>query len=111
LAAVGGDLRRMPIVGGTEHGDKAIRETVTSGLEAMIEKHRLNVASFDQETLNNTFDRAAARIRETEFKIQCYREFLGAQAERLDAELAEARRLLREKVEALAAVESTETAA
>ncbi len=102
LGKVGGRLARFPVPAGTAEGDRSVKTAVADGLAAVIEDHRLAIASFGDDTREATIRRAAERIRDTRFKIEAYGDLLLEQKSRLDRELAEAAKTLREKIGSLA---------
>jgi hypothetical protein len=97
LGKVGGRLARFPVPAGTSEGDRSVKTAVADGLAAVIEDHRVAIASFGDDTREATIRRAAERIRDTRFKIEAYGELLLEQKSRLDRELTEAAETLREK--------------
>ena len=79
-----------------------MKDAVAAGLAALIDEHRQAVARFGQDTREGTLERAAERIRSTQFKVQAYAEYLLDEKAGLDRALAAARDELRAKVEHLA---------
>jgi hypothetical protein len=60
------------------------------------------VATFGEDIRPDTLERAAERIRLTRYKVEAYSCYLAEERTRLEKDLAEASRKLREKVEAIA---------
>jgi hypothetical protein len=102
LGKVGGRLARFPVPAGTAEGDRSVKTAVADGLAAVIEDHRLAIASFGDDTREATIRRAAERIRDTRFKIEAYGDLLLEEKGKLDRELAEAAKTLRERIGSLA---------
>ena len=102
LGRINGHLLRFPIQAGTAEGDRSVKEAVAAGLAALIAEHRQAIETFGEDTRDDTLTRAAERIRQTQYKIQAYAEYLNEEKSRLDRELATARQELRAKVEHLA---------
>jgi hypothetical protein len=102
LGKVSGRLARFPVPSGTAQGDRSVREAVASGLQALIEEHRQAIASFGEDTREGTLARAAERVRLVRHKLSAYSEYLAGERDRLERDLAEAARELRDKVERLA---------
>jgi hypothetical protein len=107
VKALNGNLRRFPVPAGTTHGDRSVKEAVASGLEALILEHRQAIAGFGEDTRADTIERAAERIRVTRHKVSAYAAYLAEERERLEKELAEASRELRERVEKLSEAPAT----
>jgi cytochrome c556 len=101
LGRLGGQVLRFPVPAGTAEGDRSVKDAVAAGLAALINEHRQAVARFGEDTRDGTLERAAERIRSTQFKISAYAEYLLDEKGRLDRELAAARDELRAKVEHL----------
>jgi hypothetical protein len=102
LGRLNGQILRFPVPCGTAEGDRSVKESVAAGLAALIDDHRRAVAQFGTDTRADTLQRAAERIRATQFKIAAYSEYLLGEKATLDRELAAARDELRAKVEQLA---------
>lgn len=103
LGRLNGQILRFPVPAGTAEGDRSVKDAVAAGLAALIGEHRAAVAQFGADTRDGTLERAAERIRATQFKVQAYAEYLLGEKEALDRALAAARDELRDKVERLAA--------
>jgi hypothetical protein len=101
LGRLGGQVLRFPVPAGTGEGDRSVKAAVAAGLAALIDEHRQAVARFGEDTRDGTLERAAEKIRSTQFKVQAYAEYLLDEKGRLDRELAAARDELRAKVEHL----------
>jgi hypothetical protein len=102
LGRLGGQVLRFPVPAGTSEGDRSVKDAVAAGLAALVAEHRQAIAAFGTDTRDGTLDRAADRIRATQFKVQAYAEYLLDEKAKLDRELAVARAELRAKVEHLA---------
>lgn len=111
LAAVGGSMQRLPVIGGTPHGDRSVKDAVAAGLGQAVEELRLAIQAFGEDTRSDTLNRGAERIRVNRFKVEVYAQYLADQRERLDRELDDAAALLREKVGAIADQPAGETVA
>lgn len=105
IARINGRLPRFPIPAGTPEGDRSVKESVAASLSALIVEHEQAIASFGSDTRQSTLERAAERIRQTRFKIEAYATYLAEEKDRLEAQLADASRKLRAKVEAIATSE------
>lgn len=102
LGTLGGQVLRFPVPAGTPEGDRSVKDAVASGLAALVAEHRQAISQFGMDTREGTLDRAADRIRATQFKVQAYAEYLLDAKAGLERELAAARGELRAKVEHLA---------
>ncbi len=102
LGRLGGQVLRFPVPAGTPEGDRSVKDAVAAGLAALVAEHRAAIAGFGTDTREGTLDRAADRIRATQFKVAAYAEYLLDAKAGLDRELAAARGELRAKVERLA---------
>ena len=102
LGRLNGHVLRFPVPAGTPEGDRSVKESVAAGLAAVIADHRQAVAQFGADTRDHTLERAADKIRRTQFKVEAYAEYLLDEKAHLDRVLAEARAELRAKVAALA---------
>jgi len=103
LGRVNGRLARFPVPEGTAHGDRSVRDAVAGGIAALIEDHRAAIAGFGADTRRDTLERAAERVKQVRHKLAAYAEYLAGERGKLEAELADAARELRAKVERLAA--------
>jgi hypothetical protein len=104
LGRLNGQLLRFPVPAGLPEGDRSVKEAVAAGLTALIEEHRKAVASFGEDTREDTLKRAAEKIRATRLKVEGYAELLAGEKDRLDRAVADAQAALRAKVVELAAV-------
>jgi hypothetical protein len=102
LGRINGQVLRFPVPAGTAEGNRSVKESVAAGLAALVEEHRQAVASFGEETRDDTLTRAAERIRGTRLKIEGYAELLAEEKARLERAVAAAQAELRAKVEDLA---------
>jgi hypothetical protein len=103
LGALNGQVLRFPVPEGTAHGDRSVKEAVTTGLSALVAEHAAAVEGFGADTRPETLERAAERIKKARFKVEAYAAYLAEEKGRLDRDLAAAARALREKVAALVA--------
>lgn len=103
VTTLNGNVRRFPIPAGTPQGDRSVKESVADGLTAIISDHRKAVEEFGEDTLDRTFERAAEKIRQTKFKVEAYAAYLGAEKDRLEAELVESAELLKKRIETISA--------
>jgi hypothetical protein len=102
LRRLNGRVSRFPVPAGTPQGDRSVKDAVAAGLAALIAEHQAAVATFGADTRPDTLERAAERIRLTRHKVEAYGCYLAEERARLEGDLAEASRKLREKVEAIA---------
>jgi hypothetical protein len=102
LHRLNGRINRFPVPAGTPQGDRSVKEAVAAGLAALIAEHEAAVATFGEDTRPDTLERAAERIRLTRHKVEAYGCYLAEERSRLEKDLADAARKLREKVEAIA---------
>jgi hypothetical protein len=102
LSKLNGRINRFPVPAGTPQGDRSVKEAVAAGLAALVAEHEAAVATFGEDTRPDTLERAAERIRLTRHKVEAYSCYLAEERTRLEKDLAEASRKLREKVEAIA---------
>lgn len=103
LGRLGGRMHRFPVPAGTAHGDMAVKDTVASGIAALIAEHTAAIAGFGEDTRAATLEKAAERIRLTRYKLEAYATLLSTEKGRLEQALAQAADELRARVEALAA--------
>jgi hypothetical protein len=94
MKAVNAELQRFPVPMGTAAGDHSVKDAVVAGMAEMLEEHRESVAGFGESTRDDTFMRAAERIRVTRFKLEAYQEYLGSKQKELQVHLDETQRLL-----------------
>ena len=102
LGRLGGQVLRFPVPAGTSEGDRSVKDAVAAGLAALIDEHRQAIAQFGEDTRDGTLERAADKVRATQFKVAAYAEYLLDAKANLDRALAAARAELRAKVEHLA---------
>jgi hypothetical protein len=102
LGRLGGQVLRFPVPAGTSEGDRSVKDAVAAGLAALIAEHRQAIAQFGEDTRDGTLERAADKVRATQFKVAAYAEYLLDAKADLDRGLAAARAELRAKVEHLA---------
>lgn len=97
VTGLGGNITRLPIPAGTKNGDKAVKEAVTSGIQALINEHLAAVEEFGNDTRPSTLSKAQAKVEATAFKIEAYASLMEDSKERLDQSLNAARLQLRQK--------------
>jgi len=101
ITAVGGNIRRFPVPVGTASGDKSVKASVEEGMAGFVAEHVAAIEAFDDTTRDSTLEKMVERINNTRFKAEAYADFLGEQKAAVEEALAEARKLLRQKVAAL----------
>lgn len=100
---VGGQLLRFPVPSGTKAGDQSVKQTIASGLSALINEYSNSIDNFGSDTKTSTLEKAAAHIRQARFKVEAYSSYLEEERSKLDDLLAAASERLKEKVSQLAA--------
>jgi len=110
LKRLNGGMRRFPIPAGTPQGDRSVKESVESGLDALIAEHRSATEAFSLDTRDSTLMKAVERLNAIRFKIEAYSVYLGDAHERLEEHLADAREQLKAKVLELQEAEAAENA-
>ena len=100
---VGGQLLRFPVPSGTKAGDQSVKQTIASGLSALINEYSNSIDNFGSDTKPSTLEKAADHIRVARFKVESYSAYLEDERSKLDALLAGASERLKEKVNQLAA--------
>lgn len=96
--AVGVRVSRFPVVSGTSSADRSIADTVTDGLNRMIDEHFDAVETFDFDTRASTFERHVQRIQLTRTKLECYAEMLDHRRLDMLDRIEKASRLLKAKI-------------
>ena len=99
---VGGCLLRYPIPSGTRSGDQSVKQTIASGLSALINEYSNSIDNFGCDTKPSTLEKAADHIRVARFKVESYSAYLEDERSKLDAMLVAASERLKEKVSAIA---------
>ena len=84
LGKVNGRLARFPVPAGTPHGDRSVKDAVSSGIATLIEEHRAAIKSFGEDTRPSTLERAAERIRLTRHREGSQSRLRIARRQRLD---------------------------
>lgn len=102
LSRLNARMHRFPIPAGTPHGDRSVKASVASGLEALIAEHHDAIKGFGEDTRASTLERAADRIRLTRHKIEAYACYLVEEKGRLEKALSKATLDLRCRIESLA---------
>ena len=100
---VGGQLLRFPVPSGTKAGDQSVKQTIASGLSALINEYSNSIDNFGSDTKPSTLEKAADHIRQARFKVEAYSSYLEDERSKLDDLLAAASERLKEKVNQLAA--------
>ena len=98
VSNIGGSLQRFPIPAGSPQGDRAVKEAVAHGLQAIIDEHLQAVQKFGEDTRPDTLRRAEEKVRLTKMKIEGYRFYLDKKCEDLEASLQQASELLRARI-------------
>lgn len=101
LDKLGGCITRFPVPSGTQHGDKAVQDTVSSALELMIEDHNQAIETFTLNTRQGTIEHAAEKIKATRVKIEAYASYLSDRREQLLKSVEIANRKLVETIETI----------
>src|SRR5262249_50350546 len=57
LGKLNGTMNRFPVPAGTPHGDRSVKESVASGIAALIKDHRDAIATFGADTRESTLAR------------------------------------------------------
>src|SRR5574338_62724 len=94
VRALGGSLRRFPILEGTESGKESIKECMNVWIENLIGEHAKAVEEFGEDTKDGTIKRRVARIRETRLKVEAYAEHLQEHSKGLLDKLAQLQNVL-----------------
>lgn len=102
LGRLNGRMQRFPVPAGTPEGDRSVKESVATGLAALITEHQQAIERFGEDTRESTLERAAEHIRQTRFKVEAYADYLAEEKARLEDQLTQATRQLRARVEAVA---------
>ena len=110
VSNIGGSLQRFPIPAGSPQGDRAVKEAVAHGLQAIIDEHLEAVQKFGEDTRPDTLRRAEEKIRLTKMKIEGYGLYLDKKRSDLEASLQQASELLRSRMSFLIEVPSEEAA-
>ena len=100
---VGGQLLRFPVPSGTKAGDQSVKQTIASGLSALINEYSNSIDNFGSDTKPSTLEKAADHIRVARFKVESYSAYLEDERSKLDDLLAAASERLKDKVNQLAA--------
>jgi len=100
---IGGRMNRLPIADFTQRGKLAVKEIINLGLDDMVADHVKAVDKFDEDTRVSTMKRRAEIIKKTEFKLECYAEFLQERKEHIVKQIKEAKKLLSNKLASAAA--------
>jgi hypothetical protein len=94
---------------GAGKGDQSVRESVSRGLNAMLEGYELQIAKFDESTRTGTRDKFQDKLHETQYKIEAYAAYLEHSKETIEERLSTAKTKLKEKIRDLGrAVEEEE---
>lgn len=98
LNEIGGKLSRLPIARGTEHGDRAFRETISASIEKTAKAHLDAIEALTPENQDRSFESRAREINETRYKVEVYAAYLGSEAEKLLKIVAAAKQRLKAKI-------------
>ena len=69
LGRLNGQIAPVPGPGRHPRGGPVVKDAVAAGLAALIDEHRQAVAGFGADTREDTLERAADKIRATQFKV------------------------------------------
>ena len=103
LRQIGGKMNRLPIADFTQRGKAAVRDIINEGLDGMVADHLRAIDKFDEDTRVSTMQRRAKIIKRTEFKLECYAEFLTERKEHIEAQIKQAKKTLANKLATAAA--------
>ena len=101
LQAMHGDLLRFPVPKGTAQGNRAVKESVESGLTALSHELEEAVDDWNDKTRASTFEKATAKWQQIKHKAEAYSEYLGDRQALLLAHLDEQKQRLAAKVNEL----------
>lgn len=102
VRGLGGDVKKLPIPKGSLSGDRAIKDTVTKGIEELIADYEQAVTSFCTDTTFGRIERYAERVKLAKHKVESYEAYLEDNREKLTKSLAAVQAKLKDKVKELA---------
>jgi hypothetical protein len=79
-----------------------VKQTIASGLSALINEYSNSIDNFGSDTKPSTLEKAADHIRVARFKVESYSAYLEDERIKLDDLLVAASERLKEKVSAIA---------
>lgn len=100
LTKLGGALIRYEIYDG-KNAKASVKDAVEAGVREMVEGFRESVKEFGESTREDTFARAADKVKGLRFKLQCYAAYLEEKKAYLDEMVDEGEKELRTAVEKL----------
>lgn len=103
VSQMNGRLNRFPVPEGTLHGDRAVQQSVTEGLENLIKEHNEAIAAFHEGTRSSTLQKAMNHIDRIRFKIEAYTLFLDANKAKLEEQLELSKANLQERIQEIMA--------
>lgn len=101
LSHLGGRLCRFPVPKGTPQGNASVKEAVQNGLTGLLAELQQAAEEWDEHTRQGTINKAMARWEKIRYKTECYADYLGAEQDRLKAELEKVKEGLKAKYLAL----------
>ena len=84
LRSMGGVLWRFPVPKGTAEGDLSVQGALKHGFDEKVAELQAVVAEWDEATRKGTMERAVEKFQTLEFKIECYRDLLKDEADKLN---------------------------
>lgn len=99
LSKLGGKVQRWPIPAGTQHGDRAIQDTVADAMKELIYRHELAVDGLTIHARQGTIEEAQKKIDSTRNKLEAYAFYLTDRKEELLWAIDQANQKLLDKVE------------
>lgn len=102
LTEMGGRLYRFPVPQGTAEGNLSVKNAVQAGLTELLGELNESVEGWNDTTRKSTMDRAMERWQTIKYKVEAYKTYLGAEQDRLQKALVEAKEALAKKIAALA---------
>lgn len=99
LNKLGGNIKRFPVPAGTQTGGRAVKESIESSLNKLIDEYNFDIAQFGINTRNDTMERVADKIKKNRVKIEAYANLLEEEKEKLLKKLNKSNQLLIEKID------------
>lgn len=96
--ACGGSLYPFPVPKGTAVGDRSVKQTIASGLQAMVDELNQTVSDWDHTTRSSTESKAVKRWEAITYRTEAYAAYLESEKENLDKALVEAKSKLTAKI-------------
>ena len=101
VRSMGGSLIRVAIPRGDEVSNRNFAESVEQGLEAMIREVAQVAEGWTDRTRETTVEKHLAKLDQVIFRAECYAEHLGAQQQRLIAEVEKQREACKARLAAM----------